>query len=171
MKEKLMGFRKAILVCILCLQGCQKGWKSETETPSDSVTRKYEGMGKLLGKDLILFGEEASDREKIHLSPYLWQAALDVLGFMGIHQASLETGLLETAWYTDPHFSSERFKVMVTIFGGRVSSEKVRVTVLCQKKKSSGQWEFHTPSESLGRYFEEKILLKARSVKSQMLSH
>jgi hypothetical protein len=171
MKEKLMSFRKKILIFTLFLQGCQKGWEPTTEAPPDSVTRKYEGMGKLLGKDLVLFGGEPSDREKVRLSPYLWQAALDVLGFMGIHQASLETGLLETTWYTDPNFLSERFKVMVTVFGGRISSGKVRATVLYQKKKSSGEWEFYTPSEGLGRYFEEKILLKARSLKSQMLSH
>ena len=161
-------FKKEILAFILLVQGCQGGEESVIDVPSDRIMRKYEGMGKLFGKDLILFGN-SSDREKITICPYLWQATLDVLQFMGIQDASLEKGLLEMAWYESPGIPLERFKVVATVFGGRVASEKVCVTVFSEKKNASGIWGAVPSSERLARQIEEKILLRARFIKSQLM--
>ncbi len=159
---------KKIGYLVLCgiLQACTNV-EVVPEEPLSSEAQKYAHMGRLFEKDTTLFG--GSDRENVRVNPYLWQATLDTLSFMGIRVADLSSGLIETQLYTPPGMTKERFKAVVTILGGRVRVNRVHLKLLSEMQKPSGTWVPTPSSRFLEQQLTDKIFARARVLKSHSL--
>ena len=162
-KQKIFWW-SAVGACLLLCQGCGVG-QVQQEAPLSTQDQKDSQRGRLFGKELRLFNAGPS-QETLSVNPYLWQGALESLEFMGIEESDLSVGLLETRWYTPPPTPQERFKILVTVLGGRVRADGVGVHVLVQKQQGS-TWTPQEASSQLAQGIREKILTKARSLKAR----
>ena len=172
------SLRFSALACLLTiLGGCQTN--IQTEAPKSSQDKRFSNMGKLFKKELVLAGK---GEEAVSVNPYLFQASLDVLSFMVIQNASGQQGLIETAWYTPKNTPNERLKVIAHITPTKLAVESLHITVLAQKKSTSQAkgasqkvsqknpetyWQAHRSSSRLQSTLHEKIMLRARTLKSR----
>ena len=63
------------------------------------------------------------------VSPVLWEAARDALGFAGFASEDPMTGLLVTNWYSPPAKPNERLRISVFILSRALRSDSLSVTV------------------------------------------
>lgn len=161
---------RLILGCLLICMGFQGCNKEELvcETPVSSEERRDAERGRFFGQELVLFGKQ-QDTEQLHVNPYLWQAALETVSFMGLAATDVSRGLIETQWYAPPEVPTERFKILVTVLDGRVRIGGVRVTILVEKNRGK-KWQSAEPSSSLIGELEEIILKRARIFKARAVT-
>lgn len=153
----------ALLICASCTQIDSSHTEEEVMTDQE---RRAQSSGRLFGDSFLTFGGDGG-AEKIKISSYLWQSALDRLSFMGLETADIKSGLLETQWYTPPATPQERFKILLTLFPGRLRSDRIRATVLKEEKKGS-RWEtIARPQETVAEEIEHQILIHARTLKAR----
>jgi len=93
----------------------------------------------------------------IGVNAILWQASIETIGFMGIKSLSPETGLIVTEWFS-PDGSDDEFQGVVTIFGARLSSDALTVSMSTR----DGSAKSTLASERLASGLKDAILQRAR---------
>jgi hypothetical protein len=101
------------------------------------------------------------------VSPILWQAALDTLGFVKFSTQDPLTGELVTNWYSPSAKPNERFKIYVFVLAHTVRSDAVAVTVERQERTATGQWEKSTVDRHVQDNLETTILRRAGELKRE----
>jgi hypothetical protein len=129
------------------------------------------GTGRMFGDEGIsLFGKSKSSQDEggagLGVNAYLWRAALDTLSFMPLASADPFGGVIITDWYQPPDSPGERFKATAYILGRQLRSDGVRVTVFRQVQQGT-QWVDATVSASTTGEIENKVLARARELRSQ----
>jgi hypothetical protein len=99
------------------------------------------------------------------VSPILWQAALDTLGFVKFSTQDPLTGELVTDWYSPADKPNERFKIYAFVLAHTVRSDAVAVTVERQERTATGQWEKSTVDRHVQENLETAILRRAGELK------
>ena len=99
------------------------------------------------------------------VSPILWQAALDTLGFAKFSTQDPLTGELVTDWYSPPDKPDERYKVDVFVLARTLRSDAVAVTVRRQQRSATGQWSDTSVAREVQDDLESAILRRAGQLK------
>ncbi|MCO6419427.1 DUF3576 domain-containing protein [Siccirubricoccus sp. KC 17139] len=128
------------------------------------------------GSGLVVFGvdKEREAREAaaatggagLAVNAYLWRATLDTLSFMPLASADPFGGTIITDWYTPPGAQNERFRAQAYVMGRQLRSDGVRVQVFRQVNER-GQWVDSPVSPATNSEFEDKVLARARELRSQ----
>ena len=99
------------------------------------------------------------------VSPVLWQAAHDTLGFVKYASEDPLTGSIVTDWYSPPGNPNLRYRVNVFILSRALHSDSLTVTVDRQQRGGDGQWAETTIARQVESDLENAILSRARQLK------
>lgn len=100
------------------------------------------------------------------VNAYLWRGALDTLSFMPLISADPFGGVIITDWYQPPSANGERFKATAYILGRQLRADGIRVAIFRQVQQN-GQWVDSTVSQTTTSEVENKVLARARELRSQ----
>jgi hypothetical protein len=114
-------------------------------------------------------GGGAGSASGVSVNAYLWRATLDTLSFMPIASADPFGGTVITDWYTPPTAQGERFRAQALLMGRQLRSDGVRVQVFRQVQER-GQWVDSPVSTATASELEDKVLSRARELRSQSAS-
>jgi Domain of unknown function (DUF3576) len=103
------------------------------------------------------------------VSPILWQAALDTLGFAKFSTQDPLTGELVTEWYSPKDKPNERYKIDVFILARTVRSDAVAVTIDRQERTATGDWTKTTIARQVEDDLETAILRRAGQLKREWM--
>jgi len=128
---------------------------------------------------LVVFGVD-KDREAreaaasgggsgLSVNAFLWRATLDTLSFMPLASADPFGGTIITDWYSPPSAPGERFRAQAYILGRQLRSDGVRVQVFRQTLER-GQWVDSSVATATNSDLEDKVLARARELRSQSAS-
>jgi len=125
---------------------------------------------------LVVFGvdKEREAREAaasgggagVSVNAYLWRATLDTLSFMPLASADPFGGTIITDWYSPATTQNERFRAQAYVMGRQLRSDGVRVQVFRQTLER-GQWVDSPVSSATNSDLEDKVLSRARELRSQ----
>ncbi len=135
-------------------------------------------QGKMLGDQGLVFGNQKGTNNNagdsgggaLGVNAYLWRGALDTLSFMPLASADPFGGVIITDWYQPPASDGERFKATAYILGRQLRADGVRVSVFRQVQQN-GQWVDAQVSPSTTADIENKVLARARELRSQSASN
>ncbi len=139
---------------------------------------RFAGTGPSSG--IVIFGVD-KDREAraaaasggagggVSVNAYLWRATLDTLSFMPIASADPFGGTIITDWYSPPSAQGERFRAQALLMGRQLRSDGVKVQVFRQVQ-DRGQWVDAPVSTATASELEDKVLARARELRSQSAS-
>jgi hypothetical protein len=106
----------------------------------------------------------------LSVNAYLWRATLDTLSFMPLASADPFGGTIITDWYAPPGAQGERFRAQAYVMGRQLRSDGVRVQVFRQTQDRAGQWVDSPVSAATNSEMEDKVLARARELRSQSAS-
>lgn len=112
---------------------------------------------------------EPGPRTGSTVSPILWQAALDTLGFAKFSTQDPLTGELVTEWYSPKDKPNEQYKIDVFVLARTVRSDAVAVTVNRQERTATGQWTDTTVARKVEDDLETAILRRAGELKREWM--
>lgn len=139
---------------------------------SDLVEYRLKRGGSLLGEGGISLGgnKGASGQEGngIGVNAFLWRSSLDTLSFMPLASADPFGGVIITDWYQPPNGSGERFRATAYILGRQLRADGVKVAIYRQVLQG-GQWMDAVVNPSTVTEIENKILAKARELRSEVV--
>ena len=122
----------------------------------------------------VIFGTDRSQPDTsaagpggVSVNAYLWRATLETLSFMPLASADPAGGVIITDWYSPPSAESERFKAQAYVLGRQLRSDGVRVQVFRQILRN-GQWIDQPASTSTNSEMEDRVLSRARELRSQI---
>lgn len=98
------------------------------------------------------------------VSPILWQAAHDTLGFVKIETEDPMSGRMVTAWYSPPGKPNERFRAAVFILSRALRSDAVVVRVQRQAQ-TGGAWQDSGVDKKVNDDLAFTILRRAREIR------
>ncbi len=118
-----------------------------------------------------LFGgeEREAPASGIGVNAFLWRATLDTISFMPLLSADPFGGVIITDWYSPSESPDERFKMTVYILGRMLRSDGVQVSVFRQERGEDGLWEDRATSPDTAVSLEDKILDRARQLRTAQL--
>jgi muconolactone delta-isomerase len=127
---------------------------------------------------IVIFGVDKEREERqaaaaagsgLSVNAYLWRAALDTLSFMPLASADPFGGTIITDWYSPPAAQGERFRAQAYVMGRQLRSDGVRVQIFRQALER-GQWVDSPVSAATNSEMEDKVLARARELRSQSAS-
>jgi len=167
------------LVALLGLASCglDPNQRLPGEDELNDPKRARRAPGSLTGEGgLFTFGVERNTQngnggQGIGVNAFLWRATLDTVSFMPLASADPFGGVVITDWYEAQGARGERFKVNAFILGSGLRSDGVRVAVFRQVADSrTGGWIDAPVSSSMAGEVEDKILARARELRSDSLA-
>ncbi len=128
---------------------------------------------------IVVFGVDKEREERqaaaatagtgLSVNAYLWRATLDTLSFMPLASADPFGGTVITDWYSPPAAQGERFRAQAYVMGRQLRSDGVRVQIFRQTLER-GQWVDSPVSAATNSEMEDKVLARARELRSQSAS-
>jgi len=126
---------------------------------------------------IVVFGVDKEREERqaaaagtgLSVNAYLWRAALDTLSFMPLASADPFGGTIITDWYSPPTAQGERFRAQAYVMGRQLRSDGVRVQIFRQVAER-GQWVDSPVSAATNSEMEDRVLARARELRSQSAS-
>jgi hypothetical protein len=165
----------ALLVLSFALGACSQSRPVAEDEYRDYRTTGPE-RGKLGGGEGLVLGiggksgaDSANDSSGIGVNAYLWRAALDTLAFMPLASADPFGGVIITDWYSPPASQGERFKATAYILGRQLRADGIRINIFRQVDRN-GQWVDAAVSGTTRGEIEDKVLARARELRSQTAS-
>jgi hypothetical protein len=172
---------KLVIPCLLAgtflLAGCSSGRPVADNEYNDYRTNGPE-RGTMLGDNGLAIGlgsgksgadSSADAGGVLGVNAYLWRGALDTLSFMPLSSADPFGGVIITDWYQPPSSTDERFKATAYILGRQLRADGVRVAIFRQVLQN-GQWIDAPVSPNTTSEIENKVLARARELRSQTAS-
>ncbi|HEX2150626.1 MAG TPA: DUF3576 domain-containing protein [Stellaceae bacterium] len=135
-----------------------------TQAAIDDPQRTDETLLTLLGLATRESERMAGPQTGRSVSPVLWEAARDALGFAGFASEDPMSGLLMTNWYSPPAKPNERLRVSAFILSRALRSDSLSVTIDRQVQSPTGQWTDAPVSTDTVAELETAILLRARQM-------
>jgi hypothetical protein len=155
----------------VAVAGCHTTPVGETEYNDP----RFQGPGTGKGTEdggLTLFGGKSKPSQDegggvgLGVNAFLWRASLDTLAFMPLASADPFGGVIITDWYQPPTTPGERFKATAYIMGRQLRTDGLRVSVFRQVQQG-GQWVDAPVSANMASGMEDKVLSRARELRSQ----
>jgi hypothetical protein len=145
-----------------------------TDNQRERIIRATGGNPQTAG--IVVFGVDRSRQEReaaaagggagMTVNAFLWRATLDTLSFMPLASADPFGGVIITDWYTPPQAQNERFKATAYVLGRQLRSDGVRVQLFRQVLRN-GQWVDAPASTATNSELEDRVLARARELRSQ----
>jgi hypothetical protein len=171
------------LVSVLVLAaGVLAGCGNSRQVTNDEYNNSPENQGveaargKLFGSEGLSLNvggkatKPADDGGALGVNAYLWRGALDTLSFMPLSSADPFGGVIITDWFQPPAAQGERFKATAYILGRQLRADGVRVVIFRQVAQN-GAWVDAPVSPSTTADIENKVLARARELRSQSASN
>jgi predicted small secreted protein len=175
--SKLATVLTALLASSIALSACSKVRAVGEDEYSGDYRTKGGERGRMFGdQGLVLgIGGKASTSNDegggaLGVNAYLWRAALDTLGFMPLASADPFGGVIITDWYSPPAAQGERFKATAYILGRQLRTDGIKINVFRQVLQN-GQWMDASVSAATTGEIEDKVLARARELRSQTASN
>ena len=151
--------------------GCQYADKEQVQRPDPRLRGASPIEGSIFGPGgITLFGDEdETPASGIGVNAFLWRATLDTISFMPLLSADPFGGVIITDWYSPSESPDERFKMTVYILGRTLRSDGVQVSVFRQERGEDGVWEDRATSPETAVSLEDKILDRARQLRTAQL--
>lgn len=171
----LRSTRSALFVVIAGLLGLVGCSSSKYLAANQYNDRRYRGpgIGSLSADNGTLFttaktrsADDTPGGAGLGVNAYLWRGALDTLSFMPLAQADPFGGEIITEWYEPPASPGERFKATAYVFGRQLRADGVKVS-LFRQTLADGQWVDASVAPSTTGEIENKVLARARELRSQ----
>ena len=168
----------ALLASLGLLAACGGGSNDNVRPVADNEYNDYRTQGdrgKVTGDSQGLVfginkaGGSRDDGAALGVNAYLWRGALDTLAFMPLASADPFGGVIITDWYQPPSSGGERFKATAYILGRQLRADGIRVSVFRQVQQG-GQWVDAAVSQTTTGEIENKVLARARELRSQTAS-
>ncbi|MDR0631543.1 MAG: DUF3576 domain-containing protein [Holosporales bacterium] len=137
--------------------------------PHDKSIERRHNFGSISGTKGIVFnlGTHPSPKDETTttcaVNKFLWQGALDTIGFMPISYARPDKGRIATNWYVDPNLKDIRVRVTIQIFGETLRADAIKVFVERQRLER-GTWTDYRLSAQECTKLELLIVKKARKL-------
>ncbi|MBS0236570.1 MAG: DUF3576 domain-containing protein [Proteobacteria bacterium] len=167
-KSKIIVGLIALLALTACVNFPLTVDSSSYPKPREQI--ELERIGKLTGDDGIIVSmgsnkrQSKSGKNMMPVNSYLWRAGLDTIYFMPIEKIDPFAGVIMTGWYSTPGNTHERFKLNIFILSGELRSDSLKVSAFRQLQQGK-RWGQEEESRTIANAFEEKILMRARSIK------
>ncbi len=164
------------LIALLGLAACDSvKTRPVAEDEYQDYRNKGGGQGKLFGDQGLVLGigkgvgnaGQSDGGGALGVNAYLWRGALDTLAFMPLASADPFGGVIITDWYQPPSGNGERFKATAYILGRQLRADGVRISLFRQVAQS-GQWVDAPISATTTSEIENKVLARARELRSQV---
>jgi Domain of unknown function (DUF3576) len=136
------------------------------ETSTGTATKAFGDQGLSFSLFDKTGGQDQGSGGALGVNAYLWRAALDVLSFMPLSSADPFGGVIITDWYTPPTSTDERLKATAYILGRQLRSDGIRISVF-RETLQNGQWVDAPVSPSTAGELEDRVLARARELRSQ----
>ncbi len=94
-------------------------------------------------------------------NPFMWQAALETVGFMPLLEVDDRRGVIDTDWYIAPGAPLERFRLDVAFSSRALRAESIDINVERQELRESGNWFDVPTSPSVSSNMIDSILARA----------
>jgi predicted small secreted protein len=169
----------ALLAATLAVGACSKTRGVGEDEYQDYRTKGPE-RGRMFGDSSITLGANKSggsggsggseEGAALGVNAYLWRGALDTLGFMPLASADPFGGVIITDWYSPPAAQGERFKATAYILGRQLRTDGIKINVFRQVLQN-GQWMDASVSAATTGEIEDKVLARARELRSQTASN
>ncbi len=173
--------RLLLAATLLLLPGLAACSGSNVRGVADDEYQDYRTKGGERGR---LFGEQGlalgvgkgagSSRPEeggaLGVNAYLWRGALDTLAFMPLASADPFGGVIITDWYQPSAANAERFKATAYILGQQLRADGVKVAIFRQVM-ADGQWTDAPVAPAMVNEIENKVLARARELRSQSASN
>ena len=167
------GVLAGALLLVLAGAGCQFADPVQKERPDHRRRGVPPSEGSVLGGSggITLLGGESDEPEAggIGVNRFLWRASLDTIAFMPLLSADPFGGVIITDWYAPAATPGERFKMTVYILDRALRADAVQVAVFRQERVGGGGWEDRPTSPGTARSLEDKILDRARQLRTTSL--
>ena len=102
-----------------------------------------------------------------NVSPSLWNAAHDTLGFVPLEAEDPEGGVLKTEWYSPSGKANERLRITVLITSRALRSDSFAVSIERQERSPVGGWKDTPIAKQTVVDLESTILQRARQIHAQ----
>jgi hypothetical protein len=164
---------KLLALLSLFLIGCTSGIRS---IPEDLLEVNRRNFGSILGgPKVIARGQDQQNRSTstalVKINKFLWEGAIETIGFMPILTANPERGKIVTDWYISPDQPDIKVRMMVTISGTELRADAVKVYVERQKKSPKKVWQdYKLPKEDCTK-LEILIVERARKIRKLILNN
>jgi len=126
------------------------------------------------GIEFQLFGPGGDEQGKsgagIGVNNHLWRASLDTISFMPLSSADPFGGVIITDWFAPPETPRERFKMTIYILARTLRADGLRVAVFRQEQSDQGVWVDGSINPSTASSLENKILERARQLRTGGIS-
>ena len=164
------------LVAVLGLAACGPAkLRGVADDEYQDYRTKGGEQGKLFGDQGLAIGigkgaagsAQAAEGGALGVNAYLWRGALDTLSFMPLASADPFGGVIITDWYQPPTSGGERFKATAYILGRQLRADGVKVSIFRQVAQG-GQWVDQPVSPTTTSEIENKVLARARELRSQV---
>ena len=166
----------ALLSASLVLAACSQSRPVADDEYSNDYRTKGPERGKMGGEQGLILGiggksVDTGDQAggALGVNAYLWRAALDTLAFMPLSSADPFGGVIITDWYSPPGSQAERFKATAYILGRQLRTDGIRLSVFRQVEQG-GRWVDAPVSPTTNGEIEDKVLARARELRSQTAS-
>lgn len=103
----------------------------------------------------------SGDAQASPANDFMWQAALETIGFMPITQLDDLAGVIETGWYIPPGAPTERFRADVAFTSRALRAESMSLKVERQELDNAGNWLNAQVSPAVERNLVDSILSRA----------
>lgn len=94
-------------------------------------------------------------------NPFMWQAALEAVGFMPLETVDEPQGLIKTDWYIPPGAPLERFRIDVAFSSRALRAESMQLLVGRQQLNDIGQWQDVRTNEAVPNNLIDSIIARA----------
>ncbi len=174
-----MSHRTPTVLFLIALLGLAACGPAKLRGVADDEYQDYRTkggeQGKLFGDQGLAIGigkgaagsAQAQEGGALGVNAYLWRGALDTLAFMPLASADPFGGVIITDWYQPPTSGNERFKATAYILGRQLRADGVRVSIFRQVAQG-GQWVDQPVSPTTTSEIENKVLARARELRSQV---
>ncbi len=166
------ALRAGVLLAALAAAGCELA-DEEQSYPVPGQRSGPQTEGSIFGPGGInLLGgdrDEPAAGGGIGVNSFLWRASIDTVSFMPLLSADPFGGVIITDWYAPPESPDERFKMTVYILDRALRSDALRVAVFRQQRADGGQWEDRPASDTTAASLENKILDRARQLRTAQI--
>jgi hypothetical protein len=165
-----------LVLLLPLLAGCggDKAVKPVADTEYNDYRYKDPTGGTLFGNAGIVIGPDKTNKQQeagaaLGVNAYLWRGALDTLSFMPLASADPFGGVIITDWFSPDPASGERFKATAYILGRQLRTDGVRISIFRQVRES-GQWVDAPVNPSTASDIENKVLARARELRSAQVA-
>jgi len=166
----------ALLMVLTAMAGCQYADENQVIIEEDYRRQQYDpnygssvfgtdGLSNIFGSGDDGGGYNGAGGG-IGVNSFLWRASLDTISFMPLSSADPFGGVIITDWYAPPQTPGERFKMTVYILDRTLRADGLKVAVFRQQREASGAWIDSPISPQTVYSLENKILERARQMRS-----